>query len=102
MLSIIMLITVATTFSRVAYDKDLNRYLWGTIGVLSYFSMQIIAGVVCIIFMPELLQNKIITTILDLSMGLLGVTIAYQILIRRPNPNDTPPPASGDLLDSDL
>jgi hypothetical protein len=102
MLSIFMLISVATTFARIAHDKDLNRYMWGTIGVLSYFIMQIIFGVVFVIFSPELVQNRGAGIILELGGGLSGVGIAYYILKKMPNPNDSPPPASGDLLDSDL
>ncbi len=103
MLSIFMFVTIATTFSRKAYDKDLNRYLWGTIGILSYFAMQIIAGVIIALTIPDLLNEQGALIAIDLCSGLIGVGIAYFILNRIPDPND--PARVGnddDLLDSNL
>ena len=37
MLSIFILVSAATAFARLALDKNRNRYLWGAIGVVSYF-----------------------------------------------------------------
>jgi hypothetical protein len=102
MLAIFMLISVATTFARIAHDKDFNRFIWGAIGVSSYFIMQVVVGIIVIITMPKLYENTGAKIALDLGSGLLGVSIAYFILKNLHNPNDTPPPASGDLLDSDL
>jgi hypothetical protein len=101
MLTIFLFIGIATMFSRKAFDKDRNRYLWGTIGVLSYFLTQFVAGVIVNLINPELLVNKASLYIISMLSGFSGVGIAYTILNRLPDLAEESL-ADDNILDSQL
>jgi hypothetical protein len=101
MLSIFILISVASAFARIAHDKNRNRYLWGTIGVVSYFLSNIIAGVIIAMTRPEWLENQGVIMTLDLTSGFLGIVIAYLILKKLPDPTENPD-LDNNLLDSQI
>ena len=101
MLSIFILISAATTFARLAHDKNRNRYLWGTIGVVSYFFTQIIVGVIIGLAKPELLEENLIINIIGMACGFMGIGIAYYILKTLPDPTEEVT-SNPDLLDSHL
>ncbi len=101
MLSIFIMIGVAMSFARLAHDKDRNRYVWGAIGVVSYFVAQLIAGMVIGLTKPELLQNRGSLSIISIVAGLIGVGIAFFILKRMPNPTEALA-AGNDLLDTKI
>lgn len=101
MLSIFILISIATMFSRKAFEKNRNRYGWGTIGVVTFFAAQLIAGVVIALIKPEWLENQGIVTVAGLISGSLGVGVAYYILYKLPDPTEIVGTDSN-LLDSDL
>ena len=88
MIGIFLLIYIATSFSKLAFDKNLNRYVWGTIGVASYFISQVISGLIISEINPELLNGSGSVTIIGLITGLMGVGIAYLILQRMPEKQD--------------
>jgi hypothetical protein len=101
MLSIFVLIGVATSFARIAFDKNLNRGLWGTIGVLSYFVSQFVITLIIAAVSPETMADSTNGVVYSLLSGFAGVTIAYIILQRIPdgkdeNDNNT------NLLDGDI
>ena len=98
MLTIFIFIGIAMTFSRKAYDKDRNRYVWGTIGVVSYFLLQIIAGGIIALVKPEWLTEQAIVTVIGLVTGFAGVGVAYYILHKLPDPTEETVENSG-LLD---
>jgi hypothetical protein len=101
MIAIVIIIAVATTFSRLAFDKNLNRYLWGTIGVVSYYLAQFIGGHILNMINPELLQDSGALIGYALLFGFMGVGIAYFILYKMPDSNETIVDES-DLLDNKL
>lgn len=101
MLSIFLFFGIATMFSRKAFDKNRNRYLWGTIGVLSYFIMPFIVGIVIAVVSPESLDNERFLNILGIVAGFLGVGVAYFILHKLSDPTENLV-ADNDLLDSQL
>jgi hypothetical protein len=101
MLVIFILIGIVTTFSRLAFDKNLNRYLWGTIGVVSYYLAQYIGGFIINSINPEILQDKGALIGIALLLGFTGVGIAYFILYKMPDPNETSVDDS-DLLDNKI
>ena len=101
MLSIFLLIFIGTSFSKLAFDKNLNRYVWGTIGIASYFITQLIAGLIIGVTNPELLSDRGSVTIIGLITGFMGVGIAYFILHRMPVKQENIS-FDGDLLDSKM
>lgn len=101
MLSIFILVSAATTFARLAHDKNRNRYLWGTIGVVSYFLTQIIVGIVIGLINPELLQETVFINITGVACGFMGIGIAYYILKTLPDPTEEVT-SNPNLLDSNL
>ncbi len=101
MLVIVIIIGIATTFSRLAFDKNLNRYLWGTIGVVSYYLAQFIGGIIINEINPELLQDKGALVGYALLLGFMGVGVAYFILYKMPYPGETIVDDS-DLLDNKI
>ena len=101
MLSIFILVSAATTFARLAHDKNRNRYLWGTIGVVSYFLTQIIVGVLIGLVKPELLEDNVTINILGMVCGFIGMGVAYYILKTLPDPIEEVT-SNPDLLDSHL
>jgi predicted Na+-dependent transporter len=98
MLSIFIFFGIASTFSRKAFDKNRNRYVWGTIGVVSYFLLQILAGIVIALVKPEWLDEQVIVTVAGLITGFAGVGAAYYILHKLPDPTEVAAENSG-LLD---
>ncbi len=101
MLGIFILVGIATTLARKAFDKDRNRYLWGAIGVVSYYLFQLVAGIFIAFIEPEWLQNQGIVLGLGLGFGFIGVGIAYYILHKLPNPTEVED-SENDLLDAPL
>ncbi len=101
MLSIFILVSAATTFARLAHDKNRNRYLWGTIGVASYFLTQIIVGILIGLVKPELLEENRTINIIGIACGFMGIGIAYYILKTLPDPT-VEVAQNADLLDSHL
>jgi hypothetical protein len=101
MLGVFILISIASTFSKIALNKNLNRYLWGAIGVVSYFLAQIIGGVVLAILNEELLNNSGAMIGINLLTGFSGVGIAYYFLQKMPDPNEVIS-NDNDLLDSNI
>ena len=101
MLIIFILFGIAKTFAQIAHDKNRNRYLWGTIGVLSYYLTQIIAGIIIALVIPEWLENTGIVMAINLISGFSGVGIAYFILNKLSDPTEELE-ADDDLLDSKL
>jgi drug/metabolite transporter (DMT)-like permease len=101
MLSIFIFVGIASAFARKAFDKDRNRYLWGTIGVCSYFLLQLLGGILIALIKPEWLENNGILTGISLLFGFIGAGIAYYILN---NLSDTEQALDTDnqLLDSHL
>lgn len=97
MLSIFIFAGIATTFARKAYDKDRNRYLWGFIGIASYFLMQVLAGIIMRLTNPDWLNNQGILTGIGLASGFVGVGIAYYFLHNLSDPIEE---TDADLLDS--
>ena len=83
------------------YDKNRNRYLWGTIGVVSYFLTQIIVGVLIGLVKPELLEDNVTINILGMVCGFIGMGVAYYILKTLPDPIEEVT-SNPDLLDSHL
>jgi drug/metabolite transporter (DMT)-like permease len=102
MLSIFLFIGIGSTFARKAFDKDRSRGLWATIGIISYFLMQFVAGVFIFMMMPELLSDDASVLILNLVTGFGGVGIAYYILHRLPDLREEIQAIDDDLLDSNL
>jgi protein-S-isoprenylcysteine O-methyltransferase Ste14 len=98
MLSIFIFLGIATTFARKAYDKNRNRYVWGTIGVVSYFVLQLFAGSLLAVTKPEWLENQAMVTVIGLVTGFAGVGVAYYILNKLPDPTEVEAENSG-LLD---
>jgi drug/metabolite transporter (DMT)-like permease len=101
MLIIVILVAIATTFSKLAFDKNLNRYLWGTIGVVSYFLAQFLGGIIISAINPEILQDSGANIGYALLLGFIGVGIAYFFLHKMPYPDDTIVDDS-DLLDDKI
>ena len=101
MLSIFILVSAATTFARLAHDKNRNRYLWGTIGVVSYFLTQIIVGVLIGLVKPELLEDNVTINILGMVCGFIGMGVAYYILKTLPDPTEEVT-SNADLLDTNF
>jgi uncharacterized membrane protein YfcA len=98
MLSIFIFLGIAMSFSRKAYDKDRNRYVWAAIGVVSYFLLQILAGVVIALVKPEWLDKQAIVSVVGLITGFMGVGVAYYILENLPDATEKETENS-DLLD---
>ena len=101
MLTIFIFIGIATGFSRLAFDKDRNRWVWGTIGVASYFILQILAGILMALLKPEWLENKGILTTVSMVAGFSGVGIAYYILHQLPSLDENMV-VDSQLLDSNM
>ncbi|MBL7816317.1 MAG: hypothetical protein JNL70_14955 [Saprospiraceae bacterium] len=97
MLSIFILAGIATTFARTAFGKDRSRFVWGFIGVASYFLMQVVAGIVIRFINPDWLTNQGILIGVSLLSGFIGVGIAYYILYNLSDPIEE---TDADLLDS--
>jgi peptidoglycan biosynthesis protein MviN/MurJ (putative lipid II flippase) len=101
MLSIFVLIGVATSFARIAFDKNLNRGLWGTIGVLSYFVSQFVITLIIASVSPETMLDNTNRIVYSLLSGIAGVAIAYVVLQRMPDGKDESQNDSN-LLDGDI
>ena len=101
MLSIFILISIASAFSRKAFDKNRNRYAWGTIGVVTFFASQFIGGIIVALINAELLSDQATVTIVGLVSGILGTGTAYYMLHKLPDPTEIVETDS-DLLDSNL
>ena len=102
MLTIVIFVGIASSFSRKAHDKNRNRYLWGTIGIVSYFLLQVLAGIIMALIDPKLLENQVIVTIAGLVTGFAGVGLAYYILHKLPDPTEVVEATDNNLLDSNL
>jgi ABC-type transport system involved in multi-copper enzyme maturation permease subunit len=98
---IIILVSIALIFSNLAHSKNLNRYVWGFIGVISYYVAQLLAGIFIAFFSKSLKNNQEALFIIGILAGCLGVGIAYFILLRMPNVEETQHNRK-DLLDSDF
>jgi hypothetical protein len=96
--SIFLLISIATSFSRKAYDKDRNRYLWAAIGILSFFIMQAVAGIIIGLVYPELLEQNGWMMAISYASGFAGIGTAWYILNKLPDPQA----ADNSLLDANL
>jgi hypothetical protein len=91
MLEIIIMIMVVRMFANTAKDKKLNGILWGFIGAASFYVPVIINS---IFILPELvyagiipanseLQLKFTFILINIIVGALCCTLAYQILKRQ-------------------
>jgi peptidoglycan/LPS O-acetylase OafA/YrhL len=98
---IVILVSIALTFSKLAHSKNLNRYLWGFIGVISYYIAQLLAGVFIAIFSKDLKNNQEAILVIGVLAGLLGVGIAYFILQKMPDSEEIKHNRK-DLLDSNF
>ncbi len=101
MLSIFILISIASAFSRKAHDKNRNRYGWGTIGVVTFLASQFIGGIIVALINAKLLEDNTIVTVIGLVSGIIGTGTAYYILHKLPDPTEVIE-TDGDLLDSNL
>jgi Na+/proline symporter len=98
---IIILVSIALTFSNLAHSKNLNRYLWGFIGIISYYIAQLLAGVLIVLFSKDLKNNHEAMSVIGILAGLLGVAIAYFILHKMPDAEEIRHNRK-DLLDSNF
>ena len=98
MLSIFIMIGIAISFARIAHDKNRNRFLWGIIGIISYYVTQIIAGIAIAFTYPSLQQNPGGIAAISIAAGFLGVSIAYYFLYQLPDAADENA-GEDDLLD---
>jgi hypothetical protein len=96
MIEIFVVISLASTFAKLAFDKNFNRYVWGGIAVGSYIIGQVLMGFIVAATQPSLLDDKITFSLLGIPSGLIGVGIAYIILRRLPEKRDN------NALDRDL
>ena len=101
MLSIFILFSIASAFSRKAHDKNRNRYGWGTIGVVTFFGSQFIGGIIVALINADLLNDQGTVTIIGLISGIIGTGTAYYVLHKLPDPTEIVETDS-DLLDSNL
>ncbi len=101
MLSIFILVGIAKIFAQLAHDKNRNSYLWGAIGVASFYLTQVIIGVIMAIVNPELLEDNLTTSAVGVICGFLGVFVTYYVLKSQ---RDTTKEIvlNPDLLDSNL
>jgi peptidoglycan/LPS O-acetylase OafA/YrhL len=98
---IVLLVSIALTFSNLAHSKNLNRYVWGFIGVISYYVAQLLAGIFIAFFSKNLKTNQEALFIIGILAGCLGVGIAYFTLQKMPDAEDTRHNRK-DLLDSNF
>jgi peptidoglycan/LPS O-acetylase OafA/YrhL len=98
---IIILVSIALTFSNLAHSKNLNRYLWGFIGVISYYIAQLLAGIFIAFFSSNLKNDQEALFIIGILAGCLGVGIAYFTLQKMPNAEEIRHNRK-DLLDSNF
>lgn len=98
---LIILVSIATTFSNLAHLKNLNRYLWGFIGVISYYLAQLLAGISIAIFSKDLKNNHEAMMIIGILAGLLGIGLAYFTLQKMPDAEEIRHNQK-DLLDSNF
>jgi ABC-type uncharacterized transport system permease subunit len=96
-----ILVSIALTFSNLAYSKNLNRYVWGFIGVISYYVAQLLAGIFIAFFSKNLKKDQEALFIIGILAGCLGVGIAYFILQKMPDAEVTKHNRK-DLLDSNF
>jgi hypothetical protein len=101
MLEIFLLISAASSFAKIAFDKNLNRYLWGSIAVGSYLLGQVFMVFFIALVNPEVLKNSGSLTVCGVCGGLICVGIAYFILQRIPVKTDRIS-LNKDLLDSKM
>ena len=98
---LIILVSITSTFSNLAHSKNLNRYLWGFIGVISYYLAQLLAGLMIALFSDELKKSQEAISIIGILSGLLGIGLAYFILHKMPNAEELSFNRK-DLLDSNM
>jgi hypothetical protein len=101
MLEIFLLISAASSFAKIAFDKNLNRYLWGSIAVGSYLLGQVLMVFFIALVNPDVLNNTASLTVCGVCGGLICVGIAYVILRRIPEKEDHIS-INKDLLDSKM
>jgi uncharacterized membrane protein YuzA (DUF378 family) len=101
MIAIIILIAVASNFSRTAESKNLNRYLWGAIGFFSYYIGQIIFGILIAAVNPSLMSDTVSINLIGIVVGICSVGVAHIILQKMKDPKENNA-INNNLLDSDF
>ena len=96
MLEIIVVIAVVKAFASLAQSKNRNKFVWGTIGALSYYIPVLTMGLVLFPILvqagllPFVTQNNAVLVNIGLNLvaGILCCTLAYVLLKSLPDAHD--------------
>ncbi len=100
MLEILTLIFVARYFNKYAKDHHLNAVLWSVLSVVSFIIGALIIILGILLASPDMFDNMIVLSLLEIPAGLVGVFIAY--LIMKGQAGNKASTQEADVLDDEL
>lgn len=104
MLGLLLIFFIGKAFFNLAQTHERNKWLFGVLGVVVYYGMTIIGGLV-IVFIAVTIGNEGILNYSDTILGLMGVPVGllsvwgFHYMLRK-NWEANPKNQNSDLLDN--
>ena len=74
------MIGLGRVFYKFAEKNNLNKILWGILGIVGFYVAQIITGIIIAFTNPGMLEENITITIISIVTGLFGSLITWGIM----------------------
>ncbi|MCJ8290343.1 MAG: hypothetical protein HRT58_11820 [Crocinitomicaceae bacterium] len=74
MLGLVIIYFIGKSFFNLAKKHERNKWLFGILGVVTYYGMTIVGGLI-IVFIAAVIGNESIFELPDIVLGLMGIPI---------------------------
>jgi hypothetical protein len=101
MLEIILVGGAVSALYKLAKNNGLVGWVWGLLTVAGYLGGAFVVGIILFMVAPNLLDDRLVLSLLGIGAGGLGILVVYLLLRLRINRMDDSVVES-DLLDDDV